>query len=199
MIGNSQTLVTENVYSKSNASQIEKSTDFIRNPIETRNWLGSVKGSQLQKEYFEEVSTLLKTNSEKGLGIDSNYSCSKENPIKFLPRTHDTHQDYFIPLQKWEGVIMEVGKDFFVAQLADLTNNNPEEIAEFSVDEIGFEDRDLVREGAIFYWSIGYFDKPSGRLRSSIIRFRRVPTWFNEEIENAKQIAEQKYQISKWL
>ena len=95
--------------------------------------------------------------------------------------------DKFNSLQKWEGHVVKKGKDSFVAVLIDLTNPSPiEEEAEFSLEEIEEGDRDLVKPGAVFYWNIGYYDKTSGRLRTSLIRFRRLPNWTREEIEFAE-------------
>ena len=106
--------------------------------------------------------------------------------FKIKPR-----QNVFISLQKWEGIVMEVMDDAFLARLIDLTNKGVDEEAEFPIDEISEEDKPLVRPGAIFYWNIGYHTSYSGqRTRSSIIRFRRLPAWTQREIDAAKREAE---------
>lgn len=111
------------------------------------------------------------------------------SPIFYLkPRTH--RQDYFLTLQKWEGVVLEVREDFFLARLVDLTQQSPDEEAEFPIEEVSQEDLDLLQPGAVFYWNIGYLDKRSGqRTRASVIRFRRLPVWTQEEIESATREA----------
>lgn len=124
-------------------------------------------------------------------GLNKDAIAEKDQPrhIIFLKTKH--RQNAFTSLQKWEGVVLEVREDSFLARLVDLTRPGPDEEAEFSLDEISKEDRPLVRPGAIFYWNIGYHESYSGqRTRVSIIRFRRLPAWTQEEIEAARQEAE---------
>jgi hypothetical protein len=70
----------------------------------------------------------------------------------------------------------------------ELDPNSPEEEAEIPMDEVSAMDLDLVRPGALFYWSIGYRGHASGqRSRESLIRFRRLPRWSMEEVEHAQR------------
>lgn len=99
-------------------------------------------------------------------------------------------QDSYILLQKWQGVVKNVGEESFLAELRDLTSERPEEEAEFPIDEIPNPDRELIAVGAVFYWCIGYLDTLNGqRIRASEIRFRRVPAWTKKEIERARSQA----------
>ena len=104
-----------------------------------------------------------------------------------------------VSLQKWEGTVFEVKKDVFKARLHDLTTENPEEEAEFSIDEISDDDRELLKPGAVFYWSIGYLTTGTGqRIRTSIIKFRRLPAWTEREIRTAKAQATEIRRILGW-
>ena len=126
---------------------------------------------------YEQVEKETATFGERGI-----------QPICNLPVP--SIQDKFISLQKWEGVVIEVRKDSFLSRLHDLTEKNPEEEAEFPLEEVTDEDKKLVKPGAIFYWNIGYLDSRTGqRKRESIIRFRRLPAWRKEEIEAFKHEA----------
>lgn len=108
------------------------------------------------------------------------------NIIQLSPKIIPKEQDPFISLQKWEGTVIEINKEFFTARLVNLTCKAPDEEAEIGIEEISHEDVNLLKPGAIFYWNIGYNDKPSGRLRVSLIRFRRLPVWSEKEIITAK-------------
>lgn len=120
-------------------------------------------------------------------------------PPTLYPRIRAKHQDSFIALQKWEGVVLQVMEEYFLARLIDLTNEGPDEEAELPIEEISQEDLDLVKPGAVFYWSIGYLDRCSGqRTRASVIRFRRLPAWNSEEIEAAKQEAGRIQEFIGW-
>ena len=81
----------------------------------------------------------------------------------------------FVVRQKWEGYITDISDDVFTARLRSLSGAADKLEAEIYLDELDQDDRRLVEPGAIFYWSIGYLDGPSGRRRTSIIRFKRVP------------------------
>lgn len=105
----------------------------------------------------------------------------------FLPERTSVAQPRFIPLQKWEGTVIEVSGDTFFAHLVDQSNVGPDEEAEFSLEEVTPEDKDLLEPGAVFYWNIGYLVGVSGqRTRCSDIRFRRLPVWRADELEQAK-------------
>ncbi|MEQ1794794.1 MAG: hypothetical protein ABL970_11435 [Nitrospira sp.] len=110
------------------------------------------------------------------------------SPVRVPRKTYAT-EARFLQLQKWECTVLEVKEDAFTARLIDQTGSNPDEEAEFSLDEVDTEDRDLVEAGAVFYWSIGYRDRPSGRERISTIRFRRLPVWTPKELRIAAQEA----------
>jgi len=103
-----------------------------------------------------------------------------------IPLPRRLVREYFIALQKWEGYVTEVGQDTFHARLIPLLGEGSDLEAEIWIEEIDGEDRTLLQPGAIFYWSIGYLDRPSGRQRTSIIRFQRLPVWTKRELEAAR-------------
>ena len=96
----------------------------------------------------------------------------------------------FQTLQKWQGTVIEISPDTFLAVLTSIDGEEIEQEAEIYLNEVEEEDRYLVKPGAIFYWSIGYLNRPSGRIRASMIRFRRVPKWSKQDVNAAKNRAE---------
>ncbi len=104
-----------------------------------------------------------------------------------------------ISLQKWEGIVAEVKKNAFVAKLYDRTVENPEEEGEFSIDEVSEDDRVLLKPGAFFYWSIGYLTTGTGqRIRTSVIKFRRIPEWTEGELKAAEKKATELRRLIGW-
>lgn len=95
----------------------------------------------------------------------------------------DPHR--FLAKQKWEGYVTEVGPETFWARLILLSGEGGDQDAEIYLEEVDREERSLIEPGAVFYWSIGYLDGPSGRARTSQIRFRRLPAWHQRELEEA--------------
>lgn len=98
-------------------------------------------------------------------------------------------REHFIVLQKWEGHVTEVDETTFRARLHPLAGEGTDQEAEIYTEEVSPQDRALIQPGSIFYWSIGYLDRPSGRIRASIIRFRRLPTWSESQLAAAKAAA----------
>lgn len=105
----------------------------------------------------------------------------------------------FNALQQWEGVVIEVTESSFTARLKDSTHKTPAEEAEFELEDVPASDLPLVLEGAVFYWSIGYYDTAGGqRLRSSSFRFRRLPVWSDRELGEAKDRAQATAELLDW-
>lgn len=143
-----------------------------------------------EKETEIEVSTRAGTASRK--------NSEREVFVEFL-RKPEPSRDYFRTLQQWAGVVIVVGSDAFTCKLYDLTEDNPEEIAEIPLKDLMDDDFDLLRPGGVFYWSIGYHQTRSGqRIRESIIRFRRLPTWSKKEIDTARIESEAASRKLKW-
>jgi hypothetical protein len=97
----------------------------------------------------------------------------------------------FVALQQWEGTVLDVRGTEFSASLRDLTNARfPEEQATFHIDEISYDDRDLLVPGAVFYWSIGYETSHTGQVsKASKIFLQRLPRWTRSDIARVKTLA----------
>lgn len=107
-----------------------------------------------------------------------------------MRRNPDHSVTRFAELESWVGVVLSVEEDAFVAELqSNKPDTHPEE-AEFGFDEVGDYDRDLVTEGSIFYWTIGYRQEGSGpRRRTSMLVFRRLPAYSASELVAARDRA----------
>ena len=94
-------------------------------------------------------------------------------------------------LQKFEGTVIDVSEDKYKVEVRDLTSD--EFILEEGYlhrEEISPSDLPLVKQGAIFYWIIGYRTTSSGqRTRVSWIRFQRLPVWTEAELKDAEEEA----------
>ena len=104
--------------------------------------------------------------------------------------TPGNRQSQFHALEKWEGRVTELGDTWFRAALFGLPDHTVEDSAVFDIEEVNEADVSMLRPGAVFYWSIGYLEQPSGqRYRSSLIRFRRLPAWTTQDRARAEQRA----------
>jgi hypothetical protein len=107
-----------------------------------------------------------------------------------VPKASSFVHNKFVPLQKWEGVVLKTNPESFFARLVDLTSPGVGQEAEFPLEEVAPSDRELLAEGAVFYWHIGYLDQIDGqRVRASSLRFRRLPAWTGRELKEAEEKA----------
>ncbi len=91
----------------------------------------------------------------------------------------------FHALQEWEGYIVEIEAEEFVARLVDLTAGHSHETEEVTIplDEVSEDDASRMTEGSIFRWVIGYEHSPGGtRKRVSQIVFRDLPRMTESDI-----------------
>ena len=93
--------------------------------------------------------------------------------------------------QLWEGTVMDICNDTFVARLRDCSvPENPDEEVTFEVNEVDDWDRELVRTGASFYWVVGKLRSPMGtKSNISFLRFKRVPAWTRRSLDSAARRA----------
>ena len=87
---------------------------------------------------------------------------------------------------------MRFGTDSITADLVDVTANAKSitEQAEIPFEELSDVDRQKLRIGSIFRWSIGYQRTTSGtKMRVSNIVFRELPRWTQKDIREAREEA----------
>ena len=108
------------------------------------------------------------------------------------PSPVEAPHEAIISLQEWEGVVLQVNEETFLARVVDQTGEHPEEEIELPKDDLSPFEIDLLEKGAIFYWTIGYRQRlPRGqRERISRIRLRRLPAWSRAELAAARSRAE---------
>ncbi len=146
---------------------------YVRSPIARRPVLPS---SQTGAESPENASREL-TQAPRLTGRDA----------AVVPTRAVGSRDRLKIREQWEGEVIRMKRDTFVARLADLRDGQPDEKAEFLLSEVPAPDRKLVRQGAIFYWTIGLLVPPDSiQSMVSKIRFRRLLPPSTREFEAAR-------------
>jgi len=100
-----------------------------------------------------------------------------KNPLlEFVPNT--------APLEIWEGTVVEVNREqsTMLAMLDSCTSNMPRHSAEFDLEWVAEQDRDLVIPGAVFYLTLFKRTRPSVE-NAQELRFRRRPAWSQRELD----------------
>ena len=143
-----------------------------------------------------EDSNSVATSSRTGTDVYGAASDSFDINQSFIPPqlfpdpfSPPSFTDSFKAIQKWEGYVIEVYEETFLARLIPILGEGADQEAEIYIEEVEPVDQVLIEPGAVFYWSIGYLDKPSGRHRDSYIRFRRLPAWTRRELKAAGEKA----------
>lgn len=114
-----------------------------------------------------------------------------EEISKFEPLLKAKINNYSTTLQKWQGYVKQVDYDErkFEAILNDMTEGGTNEIAEFDFNDVSPDDRKLIQDGAVFYWSIGYSNHNGQTKKESLLRFQRVVEWSEEDYDIASDRA----------
>jgi len=109
-------------------------------------------------------------------------------PVRF-PKILATPAEYAFDMRgQWEGTVTQISADEFSVVLRDIMNPGGEEYdAVFSIDEVADDDRGLLKEGAILYWTIGYEQRRGGRRRYSELRLRRLPAWSRADLARVER------------
>ena len=95
-------------------------------------------------------------------------------------------------VQEWEGYVLEIVGDEFVARLVDLTagSSHEEEEATIPLAAISDGDADALLVGRIFRWVIGYEHSPSGTQKCvSRIVFRDLPRLTDRDLRQGRKWA----------
>jgi len=108
-------------------------------------------------------------------------------PIAIVPNI-DYRPISFESLSSWEGYVVEIFNDSFIARISDLRNENPDEEVEIIKKEIPKDDYHLIQPGAIFNWHIGYQTIHGTLQRVSVFRFRRMPKWNKADFKKSEGI-----------
>lgn len=103
----------------------------------------------------------------------------------------------FESIQKWKGYVTEINKDSFEARLIDQTNSGTDEIAEFSIFDIPESERNSLKIGKTFYWSIGRKEYLGQIEKTSRIHFQKVIKWDIDLVNKVKTKVDEYLKISQ--
>ena len=118
--------------------------------------------------------------------------------IPRVKRMNTLPQDRYILLKKYEGFVTTRNQQSFTARFFENYSDYPVLETEFDLEELSETDRTLAVDGATLVWTIGYRYEGNTRKRESAIYFRRLPPWNDEEIEFAKQEANELTRDISW-
>jgi len=104
---------------------------------------------------FKEIDTEVEVDYSFGESSSSNADLEKPDSSKIIENTKINHFN-FIVVNKWKGEVTAIKDKEFEAVITDLSEEGTKEEISFSFYDVTEDDIDLIQEGAIFYWKIGY-------------------------------------------
>jgi hypothetical protein len=132
-----------------------------------------------------DTHSFVRTTAQTRSKLDAMLNLPKQPVPLFFTST-------FSPIQEWEGYVRSMSEESLIADLVDMAHQEKgiTEQAEIPLEEITDADRQKMRLGSIFRWSIGYQRTPSGtKMRVSNIVFRDLPRWTQKDIREAGEEA----------
>jgi len=130
------------------------------------------------------------------MDIEDLIRASVDEARKILPIPINSH---FLPDIAWEGEVKEVFEDYFSARLVDTINPSNVELTQIYKTSVTDQyDLELVKPGAIFFWTIGHRVARHRVEHVSQIMFRRLPVWSGDEVDKAMKHAEESKEILGW-
>lgn len=103
-----------------------------------------------------------------------------------VPVVDTKERPYYLPEISWEGMVLKVNDDSFVARLTNIDDPSEQEEAEILNKYVSDQDDlKLIAPGAIFFWSIASRVKGRRSDQYSTIMFRRLPVWSRHELADA--------------
>lgn len=102
--------------------------------------------------------------------------------------------EVFIPVQEWEGYIVEIGTDDFVGRLLDITcgDKSEKEEAVIPLDNLSEDDAATIALGKVFRLVIGHRIAVGGK-KTDVARvvFRDLPRITEEDWEEGRKWADE--------
>lgn len=157
--------------------------------------------NEIVEKYASDLEKFTNSNMQKNLTQNriAELNCWDKRPILDIPNVKN-HYDiqnrkvFSKKVQKWKGVVTQIFENYFEAKVYDLTNpSNVYEIAELETDEVSPDDKVLLKDGSIFYWTVGHFMENGQSVKKSIIRFQRLITIDENDINKIFDIVDSKF------
>ena len=179
----------------------ERLSDFNEDAVPespVQNLPQQVLSLALEQEEVSPTARIRDQDMERGTLPVSASSEQEDNALSRIvtlpqPRVRRSQPVTLHALQEWEGYVVEIGEDEFVANLVDLTAgmSHVTDEATIPMEEISEHDAEKMSEGDIFRWVIGYERSASGTKRSvSQIVFRDLPRMTAADFEEGRKWAE---------
>jgi hypothetical protein len=173
---------TTSVYQKDNSNYIALYTELLKNIVSKSYEKNDIATVIPQVDNNNHTNTIIESN-KKILG--------KKNDIpKYpFPIKKDFTSSFYIEPQEYNGRVLSIEGDKFIAELVNIVDNTDTLRAEFNNSDIDKGDMYLLKEGALFIWIIGKEECNGTQKKISQLIFRRASSWTKRDIERIEKNA----------
>lgn len=95
--------------------------------------------------------------------------------------------DHYVDTISWRGHIESIKGNVFYARMKEIENKGTEESAQFDKKEVSEDDKEFIRPGAVFYYSIGYNLSNGTKKKVAVIKFKRNVLFTNTDIDTISE------------
>ena len=100
----------------------------------------------------------------------------------------------------WICYVTSIQQEIFTARVDDLrTSEKTYEEAEFEINDLDDEEIKMLKIGSVFYWSVGYEFRNGTKKKESFIRFKRLPTFNQTQIDSALDLSAELFNDLNWV
>jgi hypothetical protein len=173
---------------------MENYTDVIGNWVLSEN-ITEIKGNEASDEFL--LSKVNKEIALKANEIESKSLSENEEKVEidlhslplYIPEALNVNKisaslNHTYMTQRWVGHVIDIKDKKFKARLEDLTQPGTYEIGVFDIEDT-FDEKEMIKLGAIFYFSVGYDVSRGQYSKQRLIRFQRLSEWTVVDFDNA--------------
>ncbi len=169
-------------------------TDFSRHEVYTKD----------KEILLSSILTMIDINKELNeteLEV-TDFNFEQNDMIGGIPNLisnkYPIYKNYISKSQNWIGYVLDINEESFFAKLDDKNNPTTYETAYFEIAEVSKDDFELLKKGAIFYWSVGYANLNGQISKQSFIRFKRSVKITEDEFEEIASKVDDIYNELDW-
>jgi hypothetical protein len=173
---------------------MENYTDVIGNWVLSES-ISEIKGNEASDDFL--LSKVNKEISLKAKEIENRSLSENDEKVEidlhslplYIPETLNVNKisaslNHTYMTQRWVGHVIEIKDKKFKARLEDLTQPGTSEIGVFDIQD-AFDEKDMIKLGAIFYFSVGYEVSRGQYSKQKFLRFQRLSEWTVTDYDNA--------------
>lgn len=116
------------------------------------------------------------------------------------PRLPPQDEILAMPIEVWEGEVraLDHQNNTMQVRLTPKMGTAVQHTGDIDLEWVSEQDRDLVRPGAVFYWTLYKETRRGTIINSQSLRFRRRPNWSKPQLKRLRSDAQELFKDAKY-